>query len=441
MFDNLTTRLEATFRRLRGQGRLSEANIQDALKEVRRALLEADVNYKVAKDFVKAVQEEALGAEVLKSITPGQQFVKVVHDHLVAMLGSGKREIAHGGTPPTRVLMVGLQGSGKTTTAAKLAARFRAEGRSPLLVACDIHRPAAIDQLEALGRSVGAAVHRGAPGESAEDIARQAIARAKKEALDPVIVDTAGRLHIDEEMMGEVDRIRRAVKPHEVLFVADAMTGQDAVQSAKAFDEALGLDGVVLAKMDGDARGGAAISIRAVTGKPIKFIGVGEKTDALEIFHPDRVASRILGKGDVVSLVERAQETVDEEEALSLANSFQREGFTLDDFRKQLRYIKKMGPVDQLLGMIPGVGSKLSGAKLDDRALVRTEAIINSMTPSERATPRMINGSRRKRIARGSGTSVQQVNQVLKQFGEMQKMLKRMRKMGMGRKGLPKFPF
>jgi signal recognition particle subunit SRP54 len=304
-----------------------------------------------------------------------------------------------------------------------------------------VHRPAAIDQLEVLGKSIGVEVHRGVSGDRAEEIARGGLERARADGFDPVIVDTAGRLHIDEEMMQEVTEVKRAAKPHEVLFVADAMTGQDAVQSAEAFDKALGLDGVVLTKMDGDARGGAAISIRAVTGKPIKFIGVGEKLNALESFHPDRVASRILGMGDVVSLVEKAQSAVDEEEAVKLAEKIKKQAFTLDDFRTQLRYLRKMGPLEQILGMIPGLGSKMKGLTVDEKALVRIEAIINSMTPQERSNPKVINGSRRKRIARGSGTSVQEVNQLLRQFTEMKKMLKRLKSMGMGRKGLTGLPF
>ncbi len=441
MFENLTARLDETLRRLRGQGKLSEANIAEALREVRRALLEADVNFKVAKEFIAEVREEAIGLAVAKTVSPGQQFVKIVHDHLVQLLGTGSRDIAFATKPPTRVLVVGLQGSGKTTLVAKLGLRYRQQGRRPLLVACDIHRPAAIDQLEVLGKSVGVEVFRGESGAAAEEIARDALDRARGDGFDPVIVDTAGRLHIDAGMMQEVAEVKKAVKPHEVLFVADAMTGQDAVQSAKAFDEALGLDGVVLTKMDGDARGGAAISIRAVTGKPIKFIGVGEKLNALESFHPDRVASRILGMGDVVSLVEKAQDAVDEEEALKLAEKLKKQAFTLDDFRTQLRYLRKMGPLEQILGMIPGLGSKMKGLTVDEKALVRIEAIINSMTPLERMSPKVINGSRRKRIARGSGTSVQEVNQLLRQFTEMKKMLKRLKSMGMGRRGLSGLPF
>jgi len=441
MFENLTARLDETFRRLRGQGKLSEANVAEALKEVRRALLEADVNFKVVKEFVNQVQGDALGQAVLKSITPGQQFVKVVHDHMVELLGTGARDLAQASKPPTRILIVGLQGSGKTTLAAKLALRYRQQGRRPLLVACDIHRPAAIDQLEVLGEEAGVAVHREPPGVAADRIAQRALEKARAESFDPVVVATAGRLHIDQEMMEEVTLVKGATKPHEVLFVADAMTGQDAVRSAKAFDEALGLDGVVLTKMDGDARGGAAISIRAVTGKPIKLIGTGEKLDALESFHPDRMASRILGKGDVLSLVEKAQGAVDEEEALRLAEKLKKESFTLDDFRTQLRAMRKMGPLDQLLGMIPGLGSKMKGISVDEKALGRIEAIINSMTPQERINPRVLNGSRRKRIARGSGTTVQEVNQLLRQFQDMKKMLKRMKNMGLGRMGLAGLPF
>jgi len=438
VFENLSARLEATFRRLRGQGRLTEANVDDALKEVRRALLEADVNFKVAREFIRNVKDEALGQEVLRSISPGQQFVKVIHDHLVTLLGGGARDLARASRPPTRFLLVGLQGSGKTTLAAKLALRFEKEGRRTLIAACDVHRPAAVDQLVALGAQAGIEIHTEPVGTPAEDIAKQARLRADAEGFDVLLVDTAGRLHIDEELMGELGRVRSAAGPHEILFVADAMTGQDAVQSAQAFDEAMGIDGVVLTKMDGDARGGAAISIRAVTGKSIKLVSTGEKLGDLEVFHPDRVASRILGMGDVLSLVEKAQESVDAEAQVEMARRVQKQGLTLEDFRTQLKQFKNMGPLDQVLGMMPG--AKLKGLPVDDKALVRVEAIIGSMTVEERRSPRLINGSRRKRIARGSGTSVQDVNRLLKQFDEMNKMLRKLRTRGLGRSGLAGLP-
>jgi signal recognition particle subunit SRP54 len=427
MFEDLTTKLEGIFKKLRGQGRLSESNIKDALKEVRRALLEADVNYKVVRDFVTQVEAKAIGQEVLRSITPGQQVIRIVNDELTALLGKDRAEVKFSSQPPTIFMLVGLQGSGKTTACGKLARFYRKKGRFPLLAAADIYRPAAVDQLKILGKSLDIPVY------SAKDdpvkISESAVEHARKEGKDLVIIDTAGRLHIDEPLMEELRNIKKTVSPQEIILVADAMTGQDAVNIAKTFEEKIGLDGIFLTKMDGDARGGAALSIRAVTGKPIKFVGIGEKLDALEMFYPDRIASRILGMGDVVSLVEKAQEAVDIEEAEKLEQKLRKELFTFDDFYSQLQQLKKMGPLESVLEMIPGLGGKMRGLKIDDKAMVRVEAMISSMTKEERQKPHVIDGDRRRRIAQGSGTSVQDVNQLLKQFFMMQKMIKNVAKM------------
>ncbi|RMF55322.1 MAG: signal recognition particle protein [Calditrichaeota bacterium] len=428
MLEELTTKLESVLKKVRGQGKLTEKNIADSLKEIRRALLEADVNYRVVKQFVNEVQQKALGEEVLRSVTPGQQIVKIVHDELVQLMGETHTDIKTAGIPPTIIMLCGLQGSGKTTFSGKLAHFLRKRGRRPMLVAADVYRPAAKKQLEVIGESLGVPVY-STESNDAVKICKESIKAAREKGCDVLILDTAGRLHIDEEMMQELERLKKEVQPHEILFVADGMTGQDAVNAAKQFQERLDFDGVVLTKMDGDARGGAALSIRAVTGKPIKFIGVGEKLDAIEAFHPDRMASRILGMGDVVSLVEKAQEAIDVEKAEKLEKKLRKNQFTLEDFYDQLQQIKKMGPLDQLLGMIPGIGKQLRGVQVDDRAFVRIEAIINSMTPEERRRPEIINGSRRRRIAMGSGTKVQDVNQLLRQFNEMKKMMKRMKKM------------
>ena len=439
MFDDLSAKLEGVFKKLRRHGKLSESNIKDALREVRRVLLEADVNYKVARTFINRVQERAVGQEVLHSITPGQQVIKIVHDELIALMGRESEGILFDATPPTVVMLVGLQGSGKTTAAAKLAHLFRSKGRHPLLVAADIYRPAAIDQLEVLGRSMDVPVYRAKPGTPPERICADGVRQARKEGLDFVVLDTAGRLHVDDGMMAELERIKAQVSPHEILFVADAMTGQDAVRAAREFLNRLNFGGVILTKLDGDARGGAALSIRMVTDRPIKFVGVGEKLDALEVFHPDRMASRILGMGDVVSLVERVQQSVDTEKAQKWEEKLLKEAFTFDDFLEQLEQLKKMGPLDQLIGMIPGVGKAMRGMKVDEKAFVHTEAIVRSMTREERARPHMINGSRRRRIARGSGTRIQEVNQLMKQFSMMQKMMKNMGKMGRLGKGMLPF--
>lgn len=432
MFEDLTLKLEGVFKKLRGRGKLSEANVKEALKEVRLALLEADVNYKVVKDFVNQVQARAIGQEVLQSITPGQQFVKIVNEELTGLLGKERTEVKFSSRPPTIFMLVGLQGSGKTTACGKLARYYRKKGRFPLLVAADIYRPAAKDQLKILGKTLNIPVF--SSGDDPVKICQEAVEHARKEAKDLVIIDTAGRLHIDQPLMQELLNIKKAVSPQEIILVADAMTGQDAVNIARTFEEKIGLDGVFLTKMDGDARGGAALSVRAVTGSPIKFVGVGEKLDQLEMFYPDRMASRILGMGDVVSLVEKAQEAVDFKQAQKLESKLRKEAFTLDDFHDQLQQLKKMGPLESIMEMIPGLGGKMMrGLKIDEKAMVRVEAMINSMTEEERHKPQIIDGSRRKRIARGSGTSVQDVNQLLKQFSMMQKMIKKATKMDLSK--------
>ncbi len=426
MFEDLTQKLESALKNLKGQGKLTEKNISDGLKEIRRALLEADVNYKVVKQFIEDVRQKAVGEEVLRSVTPGQQIVKIVHDELIRLMGESRTDIKTAGIPPTIVMLVGLQGSGKTTFAGKLANFLRKKGRHPMLVAADVYRPAAKEQLRVIGKQLGIPVYVTEHNDAVK-ICQEAIQAARQQGCDVLILDTAGRLHIDDAMMQELEAIKKTVKPHEILFVADGMTGQDAVNAAKEFQERLDYDGVVLTKMDGDARGGAALSIRAVTGKPIKFIGTGETLDAVEPFYPDRMASRILGMGDIVSLVEKAQETLDVEKAQKLEQKLRRNEFTLEDFYDQLQQLKKMGPLEQLLGMIPGLSKQIRNVQVDEKALVRIEAIINSMTPEERRNPKIINGSRRKRIARGSGTRVQDVNQLLNQFEQMRKMIKRMK--------------
>ncbi|KPL02876.1 MAG: signal recognition particle [candidate division Zixibacteria bacterium SM1_73] len=440
MFEDLTTKLEGIFKKLRGRGKLTESNIKDALKEVRRALLEADVNYKVVKDFIDQVQEKSIGQEVLRSITPGQQIIKVVHEELIGLLGKIRVEVNFSQKPPTIFMLVGLQGSGKTTACGKLARYYRKKGRFPLLVAADVYRPAAVDQLKILGKSLDLPVF--SSNKNPVKICEDSIDQAKKDGRDLVIIDTAGRLHIDEPLMQELLDIKKDISPQEIILVADAMTGQDAVNIAKTFEERIGLDGVFLTKMDGDARGGAALSIRAVTGRPIKFVGTGEKLDALEMFYPDRMASRILGMGDVVSLVEKAEETISLEEAEKLERKLRKEAFTFEDFYNQLQQIKKMGPLDSILGMIPGMGGNvMKGLRIDDGAMVRVEAMINSMTKEERLKPHIIDGSRRKRIAKGSGTSVQDVNKLLKQFFMMQKMIKNLGKMDFRKFGKGLFSF
>jgi signal recognition particle subunit SRP54 len=431
MFSELSDRLEGALRRIRGQGKISEKNINDALKDVRLSLLEADVNYKVVKRFTEDVKAKALGEEVLKSITPGQQFIKVVFEELKTIMGEDATEMAFSPDPPTVIMVVGLQGSGKTTASAKLASRFRHKGRKGLLVAADIYRPAAIRQLETLAEAVPVEVYFEEETSDPVEIVPRGIERAREIAADYVIVDTAGRLHIDEEMMEELRRIKQKIHPDQTLLVADGMTGQDAVTIADEFIRNLGIDGVLLTKMDGDERGGAALSIRAVSGTPIKYIGVGEKLDALELFHPERMASRILGMGDVLTFVEKAQEAIDEKEARKLQEKLLKEAFTLEDFMDQIKQIKKMGPLEDLLGMIPGF-SKIKGIDLDERAMIRVEAMIDSMTREERQSPEMIDGSRRRRIAQGSGTRVQDVNRLLKDFQQVRKLFKSARKGKLG---------
>ena len=429
MFENLTDRLEGVFKKLRGHGRLTEENIEEAMREVRTALLEADVNLQVVKDFIASVTEKAVGKEVLASLAPGQQVVKVVYEELVTLLGSEAEPLRLDGTQPVVIMMAGLQGSGKTTTSAKLARQLKEKGRKPFLVPADVYRPAAIEQLHVLGEQLEVPVFASSAEQSPVDIARQAVAEAEKSGYDTVIIDTAGRLHVDEQLMGELQEISSAVRLSEVLFVADAMTGQDAVTVADKFNTDLEITGVVLTKMEGDARGGAALSVKKITGKPIKFVGVGEGLDALEIFHPDRTASRILGMGDVLSLIEKAEQVVDEKEAKRLAQKIRKNVFTLQDFLDQLQNIKKMGSMEQLMSMVPGINKlkQLQNAPApDEKELLKTEAIILSMTKKERANYKIINAGRRQRIAKGSGTSLQEVNRVLKSYTMMLKMMKKM---------------
>ena len=443
MFQGLSDRLNDILKRLRGYGRLSEENIAESLREVRLALLEADVNFKVARSFLERVRERAVGRDVLESLTPGQQVVKVVYEELTALMGGAASPLQTAGQPPTVLMLVGLQGSGKTTTAGKLARLLKEKGRHPLLVAADLQRPAAQEQLVTLGKTLGVDVYRNSAAATAVVVCGEAVSQARSRLLDPVILDTAGRLHIDEPLMQELGAIKGEVKPTEILMVVDAMTGQDAVNSASSFHQTLALTGIILTKLDGDTRGGAALSIRAVTGTPIKFVGVGEKLDALEVFHPDRMASRILGMGDVLGLVERAQEVVDVEKAAALEKKLKAQRFTLEDFRDQLRQVRGMGPLEQLVGMIPGL-SRLKGlpdATAQERELKHVEAIIDSMTPGERQRPESLNGSRRKRIASGSGTSVAEVNRLLKQFADMQKIMRQLMQAGKGGRMPRNLPF
>ena len=425
MFENLSAKLDEAIRRLSGEARLSEENVSEALREVRRALLDADVNFQVTKKFVDDVKQRALGRDVISSVTPGQMIVKIIYDELVNLMGNEKTDIKMAPAGPTIILMCGLQGSGKTTHSAKLANYFKSKGRQPMLVAADTYRPAAVEQLKTLGAQLDVPVFY-LQGEDPVAIAEKSIAEARRTGRNVIIIDTAGRLTIDEEMMEEVARIKQKTKPNEILFVVDAMIGQDAVTTAKAFHDRLDFDGVILTKLDGDTRGGAALSIRSVVHKPIKFVGVGEKLDALEAFYPDRMASRILGMGDVISLVERAQEQFDEEQAKKLEEKFRRNQFTLDDFYEQLQQIKKMGSLRDLIGMLPGMDRALKGVEIDERAFVRLEAIITSMTKEERNKPDIINGGRRRRIAAGSGTNIQDVNRLLKQFEEMRKQMRQL---------------
>ncbi len=425
MFENLNDKLERAFKVLKGQGQITEINVAETTKEIRRALLDADVNFKTAKDFTDRVKAKALGQNVLTSISPGQLLTKITHDELAELMGGQAAGINMSGNP-TVVLMSGLQGSGKTTFSGKLANHIRRKGKRPLLVACDVYRPAAIDQLETLGRQLDIPVYSERASNDPVAIAQHAIAYAEQHGFTAVIVDTAGRLAIDEQMMDEIARVKKAIDPQETLFVVDAMTGQDAVNTAKAFNERLNIDGVVLTKLDGDARGGAALSIRSVVDKPIKFIGTGEKMEAIDEFHPDRMAGRILGMGDVVSLVERAQEQFDEKQARELNKKIAKDQFGFDDFLEQIGQIKKMGNMKDLMGMIPGVGKAIKNIDIPDDAFKGIEAIIKSMTPEERRNPAILNGSRRSRLARGSGRSIEEVNKLMKQFDEMRKMMKMM---------------
>ncbi|WZY01161.1 signal recognition particle protein [Bacillus sp. FSL W7-1360] len=449
-FEGLAARLQETLKNIRGKGKVSEQDVKDMMREVRLALLEADVNFKVVKQFIANVKEKALGQEVMKSLTPGQQVIKVVNEELTALMGTEQSKIAVAKKSPTVVMMVGLQGAGKTTTTAKLASHLRKQhNRNPLLVACDVYRPAAIQQLQTLGKQVEMPVFSLGDKANPVDIVKQAMQQAEAEHHDYVLIDTAGRLHIDETLMTELADIKSMVQPDEILLVVDAMTGQDAVNVAEAFHEQLDVTGVVLTKLDGDTRGGAALSIKAVTNTPIKFAATGEKVDQFEPFHPDRMASRILGMGDVLSLIEKAQTHVDEEKARELEKKLRSMDFTFDDFLEQLDQVKSMGPLEDLLGMIPGMNKAkgLKNLKVDDQQLVRVEAIVRSMTPLEKQDPSVINGSRRRRIAKGSGTTIQDVNRLLKQFEDMKKMMKQMSGMqggkGKKKKGFPgmKLPF
>ena len=435
MFDNLSFKLDKAFQNLKGQGSITEINVATTVKEIRRALVDADVNYKVAKEVTDRIKTEALGRDVLTTVSPGQLLVKITNDELTKLMGGTKEDMTLQGDPAI-VLISGLQGSGKTTFSGKLASYLKKQGKQVLLAACDIYRPAAINQLKVLGEQIGVEVYAEENNKNAVEIANHAIKYAKDNGKSIVIVDTAGRLAIDEEMMQEITALKKALDPSETLFVVDSMTGQDAVNTAKTFNERLNYDGVVLTKLDGDTRGGAALSVRTVVEKPIKFISTGEKMEAIDVFHPDRMAQRILGMGDVVSLVERAQQSFDEEEAQRISKKIRKNQFDFDDFLSQLEQIKKMGNIKDLMAMIPGMGKALKGIDIDDDSFKPIEAIILSMTKAERGNPDLINGSRRRRIAEGSGTSIQQVNNLMKQFNDMRKLMKTMNKMGGGKKGL-----
>ncbi|WP_313756588.1 signal recognition particle protein [Tissierella sp.] len=444
VFESLSEKLQNALGKLKGKGKLSEKDVDLAMREVRLALLEADVNFKVVKDFIKTVKERAIGSEVMESLTPGQQVIKIVNEELTNLMGKSEAKLNFSSTPPTVILMCGLQGAGKTTTTGKLAFNLKKQNKRPLLVACDIYRPAAIKQLEVVGEKVGAPVFTMGDKINPVDIAKAALEHGKKHGNDVIIIDTAGRLHIDEELMAEIKNIHDAVKPNEVLLVLDAMTGQDAVNVADSFNQRLGITGVILTKLDGDARGGAALSIRAVTDKPIKFAAMGEKFDQLEPFHPDRMASRILGMGDVLSLIEKAQANIDAKKAMELEQKIRNQQFSFDDFLDQLDQMKNLGPIDELLGMIPGMNSKaLKGLDVSEKDINKIKAIIQSMTKKEKDNPDIIDSSRRKRIAQGSGTTVQDVNKILKQFKETKKMMKRFTDMEktMKKKGKFGFPF
>ena len=443
MFGGLTEKLANAFKKFRNKGKLTEADVKEGMREVKLALLEADVNFKVVKEFVKSVTERAVGTQVLESLVPAQQIVKIVNEELIKLMGGETPKVNISPKPPTVIMMVGLQGAGKTTHSAKIASYYKKKGKSPLLVACDVYRPAAVDQLKIVGESVNIPVFSMGTKISPVEIAKAGVEHAKKNGHDMVFIDTAGRLHIDEELMAELVKIKEAVGPTEILLVVDAMLGQDAVNVAKTFNDLLDITGVVLTKMDGDTRGGAALSVKYITGKPIKFIGTGEKLDALELFHPDRMASRILGMGDILSLIEKAEQAYDEKNARELEKKMREQTFSLEDFLEQMHQLKKMGNLDQLIGMIPGANAgALKNAQVDEKQMAKTEAIILSMTKQERLHPEVINGSRRRRIANGSGTSVEDVNKLLKQFDQMKKMMKQFS--GMGKRRMPggfKLPF
>ncbi|MBS7220443.1 MAG: signal recognition particle protein [Clostridiales bacterium] len=441
-FENLSEKLQAVFKQLRGKGKLTEKDVKEAMREVKLALLEADVNFKIVKQFINKVNERAVGSEVLESLTPGQQVIKIVNEELIELMGSSQSKLTFSSKPPTVYMMVGLQGAGKTTTSGKLAGLLKKQGKSPLLVACDVYRPAAIKQLQVVGNNYGIPVFEMGDKLNPVDIAKESLQYATKNKHDVILIDTAGRLHINEELMEELKNIKEAVRPQEILLVVDAMTGQDAVTVADSFNGQLGVDGIILTKLDGDARGGAALSVRSVTGKPIKYIGMGEKMEDLEPFYPDRMASRILGMGDVLSLIEKAQEAYDEKQAMEMAQKMRNNDFTLEDFLDQMQQIKKMGPLKDLIGMIPGMSQlNLNDVDVDPKAMAHIEAIIQSMTKEERQNPSILNGPRKKRIANGSGRTIAEVNRLLKQFEEMKKMMKQVNSLAKGKKGKFRMPF
>ncbi len=440
-FENLSSKLQDVFKKLKGKGKLSEKDVKDALREVKLALLEADVNFKIVKDFIKKITEKAVGEEVLGGLNPGQHVIKIVNDELIELMGSTQSKLTFSPKAPTIYMMVGLQGAGKTTTTGKLAGQLRKQGKKPLLVACDVYRPAAIKQLQVVGSTYNIPVFSMGNIDPVE-IAKESLKYASENGNDIIIIDTAGRLHINEELMDELENIKNEVHPQEILLVIDAMTGQDAVNVAEVFNDKLGIDGVIVTKLDGDTRGGSALSVRAVTGKPIKFVGMGEKLEDLEPFYPDRMASRILGMGDVLSLIEKAQQVFDEKQAYELEKKMRTLDFTFEDFLAQMQQVKKMGPLKDLISMVPGLNqAKLADADVDEKSINHIEAIIQSMTVYERKNPDVLNGSRKKRIARGSGRSIQEINKLLKQFEEMKKMMKMMTDMTKGKKGKFKFPF
>jgi len=441
-FDNLSAKLQDVFKQLRGKGRLTEKDVREAMREVKLALLEADVSFKIVKDFINTVTEKAIGGDVLESLTPGQQVIKIVNEELIALMGSTNSRLTVSSRPPTVYMMVGLQGAGKTTATGKIAAQLKKQGKKPLLVACDVYRPAAVKQLQVLAGQYNLPVFEKGIDANPVDIARESIAYADAHGNDTILIDTAGRLHVDEELMEELVNIKSAVRPQEILLVIDAMTGQDAVNVAQSFSDKIGVDGIIISKLDSDTRGGAALSVRKITGKPIKFVGMGEKLEDLEPFHPERMASRILGMGDMLSLIEKAQENFDEAQAKELEKKMRKNEFDLEDFLGQMQQIKKMGPLKNILGMIPGMSQAgIDESMIDEKAMVHVEAIIQSMTPQERRNPAILNGRRRLRIAKGSGRSIQEVNRLMKQFEDMKKMMKQMTDMSKGKKGMPKMPF